>query len=358
MSATRLRTTRNAEPGTRSKTKKGVPRLRAPRSALLDVWPEVQVQEAARLIRGTFNEGQPEAKELTKSLEAVLDAPRHEWPTGLCRRQWEFLAEVAEQRRRSPPHMSRWYHLVGYCLRPGFGDSLDRFRVEQLWKLMHAPRAEPGKSAAKIQDGGADYWIMWRRVAGGLHGQLQQSLADRLRPFLLPSKGKGAIKPGANELAEMWRAAASLERIDTKQKEAMGQVLLKQVRRSPAPTYAFWALTRLGARVLLYGPLNAIVHHQIVENWLDGLARFQPGHESERTAWAFCLAQLARRTGQRALDVDDAHREMVLAVLRNLSIPPHWIKMVEDVVELEAEEQSQMFGESLPIGLRLVKAEE
>ena len=28
--------------------------------------------------------------------------------------------------------------------------------------------------------------------------------------------------------------------------------------------------------------------------------------------------------------------------------------MVEEVVELEADEQSQMFGESLPIGLRLI----
>ena len=63
--------------------------------------------------------------ELTKALEAALDAPRHEWPTGLCRRLWDFLAEVAEQRRRSPAHLSRWYNLVGFCLRPGFGDPLD-----------------------------------------------------------------------------------------------------------------------------------------------------------------------------------------------------------------------------------------
>ena len=90
---------------------------------------------------------QPAPQELTKALEAALDAPRHDWPTGLCRRLWEFLAEVAEQRRRSPAHLSRWYHLVGYCLRPGFGDPLDRFRVEQLWKLLHAPpRAEPGRT--------------------------------------------------------------------------------------------------------------------------------------------------------------------------------------------------------------------
>jgi molecular chaperone DnaK (HSP70) len=330
----------------------------AERPALADVWPEAQVQAAAELIRSTYLEGQPEPKELPRALETALEAARGDWPTALCRRLVEFLTEVGEQRRRSPQHLSRWYHLVGYCLRPGFGDPLDRFRVEQLWKLLHAlGRAEPGKPAVKVFEGGADYWIMWRRVAGGLNPQLQQALADRLRPLLLPSKGRGSIiKPGANELAEMWRAIASLERLDVKQKEALGQALLKQVRKSPVPTYAFWALTRLGARVLLYGPLNAVMHHQVVEGWLEQLVRFQPGHESERTQWAFCLAQLGRKTGQRALDIDDSHRQSVLAVLRSLDMAPHWAQMVEEVVELEGEEQNQMFGEALPIGLRLVKS--
>src|SRR5262249_20304828 len=151
------------------------------------------------------------------------------WPTGLCRRLWDFLAEVADQRRQSAQHLSRWYHLVGYCLRPGFGDSLDRFRVEQLWKMLAAPpRADGARSGTARQvEGGAQYWIMWRRVAGGLNASLQQALCDRLRPILLPAKGKAIVKPGPDELAEMWRAAASLERLDVKQKDAFAQALLK-----------------------------------------------------------------------------------------------------------------------------------
>jgi hypothetical protein len=156
----------------------------------------------------------------------------------------------------------------------------------------------------------------------------------------------------------MWRAAASLERIDVKQKEAMGEVLLKQVKRSPVPTYGFHCLTRLGSRVLLYGPLNAVVHHQVAERWLDAILSFDPGNDSERLAWGFCLANLARRTGQRALDVDDSHRQSVLTVLRGQKIPPHWVQMVEEVSELESEEQGQLLGESLPIGLRLIAPQE
>jgi hypothetical protein len=331
--------------------------------ALTDVWPEAQVQEAAQCIRAAYADSELTPRELTKALEAALDAPRHAWPTGLCRRLWEFLAEVADERRRSPSHLSRWYNLTGYCLRPGFGDPLDKFRIEQLWKMMAAPpRADTGKgergAAPRLTETGADAWIMWRRVAGGLHSTLQQALYDRLRPVLLPAKGKAVARPGANELAEMWRAAAAFERLDVKHKEALGSALLKPLRRSPVPTYGFWALTRLGARALLYGPLNAVVHHQVVEKWLESILPFEPGNQSERLAWAFCLSQLARRTGQRALDIDDKHRENVLRVLRGQSIPAHWVRMVEEVSEMEQEEQGQMLGDSLPIGLRLLQPHE
>jgi hypothetical protein len=323
-----------------------------PAAAATEIVPEALVQTAVNLIDGCFVAHPPDPlpQELTRALESALEMPREEWPTGLCRRLADTLTERAEGRTRSPAHRTRWFHLLGYGLRPGFGDALDRFRLDQLWKVLHAPK--PGQPPSPPETG-ADVWIMWRRVSGGLTAPLQLTLFDRGRPFLLPGKGKAATKPGANELAEMWRAAASFERLDVRHKTALGEVLIKQVRRSPAPTYAFWSLTRLGARVLLYGPLNAVVHPETVGNWLDALVGFEPGHESEARDWAFCLAQLARRSGQRALDVDDARRSAALAVLRTLQVPDSWPRMVEEVVADEAAEQSQLFGESLPIGLRL-----
>ena len=126
--------------------------------------------------------------------------------------------------------------------------------------------------------------------------------------------------------------AASLERIDAKAKEILAQVLLKQARRSPVPTYAFWALTRLGARVPFYGPLNTVVHPQVVETWLEAVVGFVPGHPSEKTAWAFCLAALARKSGQRALDIGDSQRKTVSSALAPLDVPEKWKRMVEEVV--------------------------
>jgi molecular chaperone DnaK (HSP70) len=325
--------------------------------AVADVWPEELVAAAGQLIRETYKPGSTlDPRNLTKSLEASLEAGRDKWPTGVCRRLWDFLAEVSDHRRLSPGHLSRWFNLVGFCLRPGFGDPMDRFRVEQLWKLLHAPKKD--SKTIGPPEGGADYWIMWRRVAAGLNTSLQNTLFNRLRPVLLPSKNRPFAKPPANEWTEMWRAAASLERLDLKTKEALGDAALKSIKRPPAPPHAFFSLTRLGARIPLYGPLNSVIHPQQIERWLAEFSSFIPAHDSDRLAWLFCLAQLARKSGQRAIDVADDSRDRVLDLLRSHNAPPHWIEMVDHVSELEADEQRQLFGESLPIGLRLVKPAE
>ena len=194
----------------------------AEKTALADVWPEELVTAAGDLIKKTYEPGpeSPDPRHLTKSLEAALESGRDRWPTGVCRRLWDFLAEAAERRRASPQHLARWFNLVGFSLRPGFGDPLDRFRVEQLWKLLHAPKKDAKITAP---EGGADYWIMWRRVAAGLNTALQNTLYSRLRPILLPAKNKMISKPqGERVHRNVWRAAASLERIDPKQKEQLG----------------------------------------------------------------------------------------------------------------------------------------
>lgn len=324
---------------------------------ITDVWPEELVQKGAKLIREVFAEDKPELKpqKLTQALEEALEAPKDEWPTGLCRRTWDFLCEVSDNRRRTPAHSNRWFNLVGYCLRPGFGDSLDRYRVEQLWKMLLTLGA---KSGGKGPEGGAQYWITWRRVSGGLQTTYQQALFERLRPILIGGKGKGGIKPDPNELAEMWRAVASFERLESKHKEALGEALMKQLRRKPLPPYLFWALTRIGSRVPLYGPLNTVLHPEVIQKWLDQLFQFEPAHQSSTTEWAFCLSQFARRSGQRAIDVDEGHQLRALSVLKDLEIPQAWVQCVEEVVEVESEEKAQLFGDSLPIGLRLVQSEE
>ncbi len=337
---------------------------------VVDVFPEEKIQAAGAAIRAVFGEagtttGQSTAaapavstSDLPKILDSILEASRSDWPTGLIRRLWEFLEADADGRGKSPAHLSRWYNLVGYCLRPGFGDPVDRYRVEALWKLITTAASGAvtgGPKKPTVPEGGADYWIMWRRVSGGLNTALQQALFARLRPTLLPAKGKAFSRPPANEYAEMWRAAASLERLDAKTKENLGTAAVRQCKKSPVPVYAFWSLTRFGARVQLYGPLNSVVHPEIVEKWIEELLDFEPGNENEENGWLYCLAHLARQSGLRAVDVSELTRERVLTVLRENPTPQPWVQMVKEVVQAEGDEQSRLFGESLPIGLRLAQ---
>jgi hypothetical protein len=260
---------------------------------------------------------------------------------------------VAEDRRRTPQHLSRWYHLAGFSLRPGFGDPLDSYRVESLWKLFATTAAATGGKSAATLDGGADYWILWRRTAGGLNTSLQQVLWGKLKPALLPPKNKPAPKLHPNELGEMWRAAAALERLEARIKQLLAEELLRQILRGPIPHYAFWSLTRLAARQMLYGPLNTLVHAETVEHWLTQLIPLQPTNDNERLGLAFCLAQLARKTGLRGVDVREETAEAVTQTLQRLEAPTDWLERIQSIQSENHEDESRLFGDSLPIGLRL-----
>lgn len=327
-----------------------------------EVWPEEKIQAALGVLRNAFTGADEQAiKDLPKSLETALEARRAAWPTGLCRRLAEFLTDLADERRRSPAHLARWYNLVGFCLRPGVGAPKDRFRVERIWKILQAPSPGPGKPGSggaivqRAEGGGAEYWILWRRVSAGLSGSLQSALMDRLRSILIPRGGKSGMvyKPPPNELAEMWRAAASFERIDLKLKEQLGATLLKSLRRPPVPPYTFWALSRLGGRVLFHGPMNQILHPEIVGPWLTQLLDYAPT-AAERPGWLICLANLVRRTDQRVLDLSDELRGRVADTLRRHGAAQRWIQLVEHGGELDAADQQQLLGDELPLGLQIL----
>ena len=317
---------------------------------LQELFPEDKIAAANRAVRDCFVENAISPAELPKAMEAALDLGRGDWRVGLCRRLWDGVAAVAPQRARSPAHLARWTNLAGLLLRPGTGDALDKYRVDSLWKLVTAAAAQKGGPQA-AGDGGADYWILWRRVAGGLNTPIQQQLWAKLKPVLL---GRG--KAQANELAEMWRAAASLERLDARVRAALGEQLLREsaqlaARGLPPATYAYWALTRLGTRKNLYGPLNTLVHPDTAARWIDILFTGEPGPGPALKNWAFALARLARRTGLRGVDVTDEARHRVAAKLRELG-EAEWAESVEEVTT-EERDAARLFGESLPLGLKL-----
>jgi hypothetical protein len=198
-------------------------------------------------------------------------------------------------------------------------------------------------------------------VAAGLARAHHEEIHRRLVPFLLPVKGSspakkaGRPKPEAHEMAEMWRCAASLERVAPEPKESLGDALIKELAQPSPGHHVFWCLGRLGARVPLYGPANTVVRKETAERWAHMLLdhAFDAGRETGDAI--FALAQLSRVANDRTRDLEYALRETVLKRLIDLGADENELRPVREYHELESAQQLQALGDSLPIGLRLVR---
>src|SRR5690606_2741156 len=150
-------------------------------------------------------------------------------------------------------------NLAGFFLRPGFGEERDPWRVELFWRLFDRGPASP--NAAQVR---AEWWNAWKRVAGGLSKAQQQAMYQEIRPLLLPASArrKGKLsrwKGGPQELREMWQVAGSLEHLPSGVKAEAAAVLAPRVAKARANEAEIWALGRLAARTLVYGPANAVI---------------------------------------------------------------------------------------------------
>ncbi len=315
-------------------------------------------QSCWEAIRAVFGpQGQAKPAGLVKQLAQAIGAGREQWPASLLRRIWEVLMEFEAGRRRSEAHEARWLNLVGYALRPGYGLSVDDWRVAETWRRLQGKLYHPTPGCR------VEWWVLWRRIAGGLSAGQQQALADPLLgPLralyrqLITSKhpGKAADLPfSSHELAEIFRLLGSLERLPVALKLELGTILLELVGRKKwqdCRGAILWAIGRLGARQLTYGPLNAVVPAEKAAEWVDRLLK-APADDPHL---GLTLMQLACRTHDRYRDLPEKHRRLVLQWLADHQAPEHFLILVREGGSLESEEESLIFGESLPIGLRLI----
>ena len=293
-----------------------------------------------------------DVKQLWSSLERSLGA-RETWRVSLLREMWSALHLHAPRRRRSENHERVYFQLLGFCLRPGFGYPLDEWRCEQAFQLF-PELVEFHKEKA----GWNEFWILWRRIAGGLDEPRQQQLWEYLRPHLAARlapqqarsgpKAKG-IQPDG--LEEMVRTAAALEHLPVATKSELGGWIAARLRADPTGGSVWaWALGRLGARVPLYGSSHRTVPPETATAWLDLLLR----PESRGLDGAlFAVTQIARRTGDRSRDLDDPARDRAIAALAAGSAPPTWQLMLQEVAILDDADEARALGDSLPAGLKL-----
>ena len=252
-------------------------------------------------------------------------------------------------------HETRWLNLVGFALRPGYGLAVDDWRVAETWRTVQGKLVHPGPSVRN------EATVLWRRIAGGLSRGQQQALADPLlssirslynRNVSGTTRGEdAALRP--NELAELWRLLGSLELLDISRKIELGDMavaLLPKRKLENLRGPMLWTLGRLGQRVPVYGPLNTVVPSETAERWLDALLA-HAGRDA--AAGALAVMQLARRTDDRYRDLADSARQRAARWLSDQEASANLIELVRHGGQLGMDEQRQVFGESLPKGLRL-----
>jgi hypothetical protein len=291
---------------------------------------------------------------LTRQLEQTLGTNKENWPLSAIRQLWDALWERQKGRDRSPEHEARWLNLVGFCLRPGFGHATDEWRLQQLWKIY--PRGPIHGNAVQCR---AEWWNLWKRVAGGLSRQQQTVLYNDVTPWLLPKlKNKiksGRSKIGPQEIREMWQIMGSCERLSVDAKAELGEELVRLVEKDKASDQETWALARLGARALIHGPANCVVRRETAATWVERLLR---GTWKKPESLGFVVVQIARCTGDRTRDLEEELRQRIAAQLSSFPAGERWARQVLEVVTLEAKEQARILDESLPVGLQIRATED
>jgi molecular chaperone DnaK (HSP70) len=315
-----------------------------PEAAAALVVDPSRLESATRELHGAF-EGGEDPVTLTRRLESALDAGRDAWPLPAIRALWDVLWALEPARPRSPEHEARWLNLAGFLLRPGFGDPGDDLRVNRLWRVLGSDLRYPRATQCR-----AEWWNLWKRVAGGLSVRQQQHLLQQVSPALLrKGKAKGP-RPGPQELREMWQAVGSCERLPSSPRAELADILVADAARGRTTDQELWALARLAARVPIYGPLNCVVPRERAASALERLLRCE---WPRADAYGFAVAQIARASGDRERDLDAGLRERVARRLETLEDGGRLARIVREPVALEAREEARLLDESLPAGLRL-----
>jgi molecular chaperone DnaK (HSP70) len=288
-------------------------------------------------------------KQVRDELERWL-RPRDEWDLALSRALFDELLKGMSKRRRSAAHERLWFNLAGFTLRPGFGYPLDDWRLEQVWALW-----EQGLQYGQESQAWAEWWTFWRRLSGGLDEARQLRLLQAVEPYLNPAHGRNSkiqTELKVRSLEDMIRLAGSLENLPGERKAALGHWFVQRLSKAGESPTTWWALGRLGARVPFHGSTHGVLPPAVVTSWID-LALREDWKKTPQAA--FATVMMSRMSGDRARDIDDALRQKVLAKLRVAKASALWTSLVSENLSLDEADNRRVFGEGLPVGLRLLQ---
>jgi len=278
--------------------------------------------------------GKVKSLKVMESVETALESPKKDWPVSVLRGLADEVLKEAANRKKQGDLEIRWWNLIGFFMRPGYGFPLDDYRIKELWKIILSDAKSSKTPECLIQQ-----WITYRRVSGGLSKGQQAQIANEIMP-LLTSKH---IRNEDYAYSEILRAFGALEFIDTTQKIKIANMLLSRISEHKATKADFWTLGRLGARHLLYGSALNVIPKVTVEQWVKILLI----HLQDDQQMPALLGQLARKTDHRELNLSQTVVDLILSRFPSLELN---LLLSSDYNHHEKE---LMFGEQLPAGLSL-----
>lgn len=301
---------------------------------------------AKKALKDAFSkEGTTKLENLMEYLETLLEKPKKDFPPSILRALFDTLLLKSEGRFLSKSHEERFFNLAGFFLRPGFGYPLDDFRIKELWKIILNDSKSVKSFESQIQR-----LICYRRVAGGLNKGQQMQLGKELTPEL--EKGKIEIKSKTDlyQYSEKIRAFASFEYIDVTLKSKIGQAILDRLDKKIAVEADYFALGRLGNRHLVYAPVSQILPLKTVIQWIEKLLFIKDMNEEKL---AVLLSLLGRKTDLPEFNIPSELVDKILKRFESSKELDMLTRHLTTLSHLTINEQSQVFGESLPLGLLL-----
>ncbi len=320
-----------------------------PHAGIAPSSPEISedsLRAAKEAIQAAFaRQGDPSAHaSLVSDLEAGLGLKKESWPMPLLRALSDVLLEVADGRKLSAPHEARWLNLLGFCLRPGFGDAQDSQRMNLTRKVYQAGLAFPGDLQNLV-----NWLVLWRRTAGGLSAAHQHEIRNYLGGIGIGRK-KSGTRLNAQLERDGWRLLASLEHLSGATRAALGGELLRKLKKEPADSAWLWSLGRFGARIPLYGSLACVVPTETAEQWISALLALRDLNQETAKA----IVQLGRLTEDRTRDISRDLRKHAVELLKAEGVINEPMSgVLTEFVTPGRLDVSLAFGESLPKGLHL-----
>jgi hypothetical protein len=312
--------------------------------------PEPSLASAMDLILRVFGQTSPgnatplDPAPLVGELESATKRKRESWSLATVRSFCDKLFEVAAGRKLSPRHEARWLNLFGYCMRPGFGDQQDSFRMKHAHHIYQAGLAFPRELQCQV-----DWLVTWRRVAAGLSSANQQALRRYLGDLGIGGK-KVAKRLNSQVEHDGWRLLASLEHLTGTTRAALGTELLRKLKKEPSDSAWLWSLARLGARIPLYGPLHCVVSAETAADWIAAL--LDSSELTHETAAA--VVQLGRRVDDRARDISQDVARFAVSRLKSAGVADDaFLRPLQEYIVPARPDVVRTLGDSLPVGMEL-----